>query len=490
MQITHVQKNADNKCEMKLKTYNIRMIDSDSRIITTMSDWTYDLKLAGPSILRAFSLMFHEPESDELQAILKSQHLTNKKWKVGSNVHSILKYTTGEVKCDELQTLGLLRSVVLDKHGKIMAYSPPKCVVPNADELNSRYSDANIIVEEFVEGTMINVFYHRPNGNDEGAGWEIATKSCVGGNIVFHSVQPQPETQAQAQPQPQPQTQDPALATATAETEEKPTEPKKTFRRMFLECMNEANFDFDALQKDCSYSFVMQHPNNHIVRNIEKPALYLIAVYKINNEALTITEQCRDEHLAQIKSASNGVCSLQLPRQFTESLRLLQDQYTSLNSPYDFPGLICRERSTGVRFKFRNPNYERIKNLHGSEPKLQFQYLSLRQQNKVKEYLKLHPEHRQAFQKSRDQLHAYTNQLFENYIGCYVKKERPFTDYPAEFKTHMFKLHEKYLKELREKKEHITLGQTIAYMNGLFPSHQLYTLNYGVRKACEKSASN
>jgi hypothetical protein len=415
--------------------------------------------------------MFHEPESDEMQSLFKKSNLTNKKWKSGTHVHSILKYNTGSLKCDELETIGLLRSVVLDQHGKIMAYSPPKCVVPSADELNSRFSDKNIIVEEFVEGTMINLFYHKPNGQEEGAGWDLATKSCVGANIVFHSVQP---SVAQKQEEPK-------------QEESKQEEPKKTFRRMFLECMKESNLDFDALQKDCSYSFVMQHPNNHIVRDIAKPALYLIAVYRVDNENLVVEEQSLVSRLAQINAASTEGTLVRLPHQFTESLGLLQDKYTSLNAPYDFPGLICRERSTGIRFKFRNPNYERIKNLHGSEPKLQFQYLSLRQQGKVKEYLKLHPEHREAFQKFRDQMHAYTNQLFANYVGCYVKKERTFAEYPAEFKTHMFRLHELYLKELREKKEHVTLGKTIAYMNGMFPSHQIYALNYGVRKACEKS---
>jgi hypothetical protein len=444
-----------------------KSISRTDHIRMTTAAWTYDLKRVGPELVRAFSLMFHDPESDELQTLLKTLNVTNKKWKTGPNVHSILKYSAGEIKCDELQTRGLLRSVVLDQCGKIMAYSPPKCVVPTADELNSRYSDANIIVEEFVEGTMINVFYHKPNGQEEGAGWDLATKSCVGGNIVFHSVQPNPATAA-----------NPAV---------QPAEEKKTFRRMFLECMNAVGLDFDALCKDCSYSFVMQHPNNHIVRQISVPALYLIAVYKADNESLTVEEQCRDEHLARINSSANGVCSVQLPHRFTEGLGVLRELYTSLNAPYDFPGLVCRECSTGARFKFRNPNYERIKNLHGSEPKLQFQYLSLRQQGKVKEYLKLHPEHRAAFQQCRDQLHAYTDQLFANYIGCYVRKERPFAEYPAEFKTHMYKLHERYLKELREKKEHITLGQTIDYMNGLFPSHQIYALNYGVRKACEKA---
>ena len=452
--------------------------------VSTPVSWTCDLKRASPDILRAFSLMFHAPESDELQTLLKKSNLTNKKWKVNETVYSILKYNVGALKCDELQTIGLLRSLVLDQHGKIIAYSPPKCVVPSADELNGRFSDDNILVEEFVEGTMVNVFYHKPNGQDEGAGWEIATKSCVGAKIVFHSVQPTAQP-----PQPTPaQTQEQSEQSEQSEQTQPQTQPtKKTFRTMFLECMNEANLDFDALQKDCSYSFVMQHPNNHIVREITKPTLYLIAVYKIDNEALVVEEQCRDEHFQRI-NASSGT-SVRLPVRFTDiGLHELREIYTSLNSSYDFPGLICRESSTGVRFKFRNPNYERLKNLHGIDHKLQFQYLSLRHQGKVKEYLKLHPEYREAFQKFRDQLHAYTNQLFKNYIDCYVKKLRPFTEFPPEFKTHMFRLHERYLKELREKKEHITLGQTIAYMNGLFPSHQSYALNYGVRKACETPA--
>lgn len=445
----------------------------------TASSWTYDLKRASPDILRTFSLMFHDPQSDELQSLLKKCNLTNKKWKSGPNVYSILKYATGTLKCDELQTLGLLRSVVLDVNGKILAYSPPKCVDPSP--LTGRFSDDHIIVEEFVEGTMINVFYHRPNGQDEGAEWEMATKSCVGANIVFHSVQP---SLAKAEPAKPAEPEKPAEPTEPTE----PTEPKKTFRRMFLECMNEAKLNFDALQKDCSYSFVMQHPNNHIVRDIATPTLYLIAVYKIDNEALTVEEQCRNEHLDRINASTNQCTSVRLPLQYDcIGLSELREIYTSLNAPYDFPGLVCRQRSTGERFKFRNPNYERIKNLHGNEPKLQFQYLSLRQQGKVKEYLKLHPEHAVAFQKFRDQMHAYTNQLFANYIGCHVKKERPFAEYPAEFKTHIFRLHERYLNELREKKEHITLGQTIAYVNGLPPSHQIYALNYGVRKACEKS---
>jgi hypothetical protein len=433
--------------------------------------------------------MFHDPESDELQTLLKQLTLTNKKWKSGGNVHSILKYTTGSLNRDQLQTLGLLRSVVLDQHGKILAYSPPKCVDPTPTELSERFSDDNLLVEELVEGTMINVFYHKPNGQEDGAEWDLATKSCVGAKIVFHSFANKPKPNEPNEPNATINEPNETNATInepneTNEANEAINEPKKTFRRMFLECMNESGLEFDALQKDCCYSFVMQHPNNHIVRSISKPTLYLIAVYKADNENLVVEEQCRDEHLARINSNTNTNTNtnektlVRLPLQFTDvDLRVLQDIYTSLNAPYDFPGLVCRERSTGARFKFRNPNYERAKNLRGSEAKLQFQYLSLRQQGKVNEHLNLYPEHSEAFEKVRDQLHAYTTQLFENYIGCYVKKDRPF---PAEFKTNMFQLHQLY----KEKKEHITLEKTIAYINGLYPSYQMYSLNYGVRKSC------
>ena len=437
--------------------------------------WTHDLKRAGPDILRAFSLMFHDPESAELQALLQKMKLTNKKWKSGSHVHSILKYTTRSLNHDERQTLGLLRSVVLDQYGKILAYSPPKCVVPSATEFNgnnnnnsnnnnsNNNNNNNILVEELVEGTMINVFYHKPNGQEEGADWDLATKSCVGGNIVFHSLANQPNNEA-----------------TNEATNESTQSPKKTFRRMFLECMNEAGLEFDALQKDCCYSFVMQHPNNHIVRQIRAPTLYLIAAYKIDNENLVVEEQCREEQLARINTHANEKTLVRLPLQFTDvDLHVLRDIYASANAPYDFPGLVCRERSTGVRFKIRNPNYECIKNMPGSDAKLLFQNLSLRQQgkgkDKVNEYLDLHPEHSEAFEKVQTDMRAYTTQLFESYIGYYVKMDRPF---PAEFKLHMFRLHRLY----KENNERITLERTVAYVNGLTLSQQMYALTKNTDK--------
>ena len=45
----------------------------------------------------------------------------------------------------------------------------------------------------------------------------------------------------------------------------------------------------------------------------------------------------------------------------------------------------------------------------------------------------------------------------------------------------MFKLHEKYLSELREQKGYINKKTVIEYMNSLHPAQQMFVLNYNLR---------
>ena len=122
------------------------------------------------------------------------------------------------------------------------------------------WDNDDIQAEEYVDGTMINVFWDELIG--ESGDWQITSRSCVEANVGFY------------------------LHTGS-----------KTFRYMFLDACNEKSLEFDYLNKKhedgsrLCYSFVLQHPENRIVVPYNKPNLVLVKVYKISqsNDKLLVT---------------------------------------------------------------------------------------------------------------------------------------------------------------------------------------------------------
>jgi len=123
-----------------------------------------------------------------------------------------------------------------------------------------------------------------------------------------------------------------------------------------------------------------------------------------------------------------------------------------------------------------------VRRLRGNKPKLQFRYLALRQQEKVRDYLKYYPEASQEFSAFREQVHGFTRQLHTNYVECYIRKEKPLTEFPYQFRTHMFNLHALYIEELRPAKKIITRSAVVEYVNELPPAKLMFSLNYSMRQ--------
>tara|TARA_B100001175_G_scaffold121429_1_gene103366 strand:- start:105 stop:647 length:543 start_codon:yes stop_codon:yes gene_type:complete len=132
----------------------------------------------------------------------------------------------------------------------------------------------------------------------------------------------------------------------------------------------------------------------------------------------------------------------------------------------------------GTRTKIRNNNYEIVRKLRGNQPKLQYNYLCLKQENKVKEFLKYYPEHNVIFNKFKQLTYNYTNELFINYISCFIRKEKPLKEYEFQYKNHMYKLHEKFKNELKPYGKTIDKKIVIDYVNSLHPAQQMFIINY------------
>jgi len=360
----------------------------------------------------------------------------------------IVRYNKSMLSKDLISSHGIFRSVIINSLNNVVCFSPPKSLP--ADKFMEMYPildndlKKKIIAEQFVEGTMINVFFDPASSS-----WQIATRSTVGGNMTFFK-----------------------------------GPNAKTFNEMFQEACIENKLNIHTLNPMFCYSFVLQHPCNRIVVPFTKPQLYLVEVYSIIHD-LDGSINVFPQELSMVKQ--HGLweqTSVRFPDiyEFTSYSELIS-KFASPNTPYNIMGIVIRHNITNERCKIRNPIYEEVRQLRGNQCKLQYQYLTLRKEGKIPEFIKFYPELKSELSKFRDQVHMFTNTLHQNYISCYVKKEKPLKEFPQQYSPHMFKLHEHYLNNLKGlEKGSITNTEVINYVNNLSPSILMYCLNHNFRK--------
>lgn len=377
-----------------------------------------------------------EPEYDKYYSVNKYSTKANEQY-------NIVRYNKELLSNELFSTYGLLRSVIVSGP-KIVCFAPPKSM--SGESFINKYPVKNnkIIAETFVEGTMINVFYD-PTYGATGC-WQISTRNTVGAEVSFYKWS------------------------------------KKTFNEMFMEACIVNKFNIQTLNPRFCYSFVLQHPANRIVVPFKTPQLYLVSVYEIIHtyDNITVVE----ENLSEvINSGGWNTTDIKFPEtyEFTSYTELIE-KFASANTSYDILGVVVKNIETGERTKFRNPIYEEVRHLRGNQTKLQYQYLALRHAGKLPDFLKYYPETKDEMSKFRDHVHMFTNTLHQNYISCYIKKTKPLREYPDQYRTHMFKIHEQYINDLKPKNSFVTNTVVIKYVNQLHPSLLMYCLNHNMRK--------
>ena len=312
---------------------------------------SYTVPCTNLSLIPEFNHIINNDNNDT-SSILK---LNNVESRTSSNQkYKVIRYDKNFLSVDLTSTYGLARSIILNSDNKVVSFAPPKSIQP--DVFIRTYSEncETIRAEEFVEGTMVNVFWDETIGLS--GSWEITTRNTVGATSSFYK-----NSQA------------------------------KTFRTMFLEAAKENNLFLDKLNKIYCYSFVLQQPQNRIVVPFKKPELYLVALYHIDNsDKNNILVYSMD--IKEVKCYDWSGATIKFPEIYEfEKYSELIEKYASMNTPYYILGVVLYNYLTGERTKIRNPVYEQVRNLRGNQPKLQYQYLTLRKEGRVGEFLNIRP---------------------------------------------------------------------------------------------------
>ena len=397
----------------------------------------------------------------------ESNYFNIKKYTFNNNEYKIIRLVKEKLKAinfynehEKYLEVSKYRSVII-RNNKVVCFAPEKSL--DYSLFVEKYSTENSWLEDFIDGTMINVFYDNIKET-----WEIATRSTVGANIVFFN--------------------DVKNYKYFDNNNYFKDYYNLTFRSMFFEACNSCNLDLNCLDKKYVYSFVLQHPFNRIVTPILTPVIYLVKVYEIIHPINNVLSSDNLNHVIineiDIQSLVNAPpyifinSTIKFVNKYpVTNFQEIKDYYASGNAGYNCVGCFLYSKD-GTRSKIRNMSYEEVRKLRGNQPKLQFNYLTLKQENKVGEFLQYYPEHTVIFNKFKLAVYQYTNILFMNYISCFVRKEKPLKEYEFEYKTHMYKLHEKYKTELKPNQKAIDKKFVIDYVNALHPAQQMFLINY------------
>jgi len=403
------------------------------------------------------------------------------------------------VNCDPKLTtfdnIGLhrCRSIVMNKHDKqIHCVSPYKSV--NYQHYSKRHgdklNDKDYVCNVAIEGTMINLFFDWKETR-----WEIATRGAVGGKYWFYR-------------------NDYIVPSPSNTVLEKPMQ--KTFLQMMLDALriDETPYQpwycnplFHDLDTQYSYSFVLQHPENHIVYQYQRPMLYLVAMYHIPkiqqiswNDLAGKTEETSStnpwvgdgkndkDYVYYVSSYSeiarnmflswiiHGLVYLPEKCSMKEVLGYMDNP--GYNRPYPM-GWMITHIDSGERCKIENQHYLKLKELRGNNPNLQYHFFALMRIGKSKEFVDTFPQYRPLFSRFFHQYVDFLHQVFGAYKQYYMYKSR------ATISKHIFihiaKIHHTYYLSSTSTELHnprVTYQTIRDYFEKMEPQQLLYIMNH------------
>tara|TARA_B110000495_G_C22979892_1_gene575915 strand:- start:52 stop:1179 length:1128 start_codon:yes stop_codon:yes gene_type:complete len=279
---------------------------------------------------------------------------------------------------DVIKCRGLVAKI---SDNSLVCLPPTKSVSFNND---TDWED--VTVEDFVDGTMINLFFH----NNQ---WLISTRSSVGANCKWSS--------------------------------------NKYFYELFSE--SNQNINFEILDKDIFYTFVLLHPENIIVTHYSHPNLVLVSAGKLINKTYENLDINKLDNYTGLKIKSHTFSS------YNDAY----DYVSKLN--YQNQGLVLKYgKNKEIRSKIRNSNYNYVKLLKGNTNNLKFLYFELLQKNNYKEYLSFFPDKKELFDGFYKEYIGLIKDVFKNYKLYHVYKKIDINKMPYKCRPLCYELHKLY----------------------------------------------
>jgi len=244
-----------------------------------------------------------------------------------SSPYALVRYTKGKSNF-ALPHVPWCRSVVVHKESRL-----PVCVSPvKAETLTETSVNDATVAEEFVDGTMMNIFH---SAGDESV--VVCTRGRLGADKTFYKGCP-------------------------------------SFRQMLDEAMIELgvnNFADMLPSSDNSYRFtsvVLQHPSNRLVKKVDKAGFVIVHQGWVSDDGTVFIEEDASQfNYVSSKDAND----YEIQPYNLESVRTAKtvNDWVSTQAQergFSWQGLVLKD-GAGRRWRLRSDVYETLRTLRGNE---------------------------------------------------------------------------------------------------------------------------
>ena len=268
----------------------------------------------------------------------------------------------------------LFKSIIVNQEtNKVVCISPMKSIKCDHEILLENDTE----ISRMYDGTMINAFYH----NNE---WNLSTRSYIGAKNYWNK------------------------------------NSKKSFKDMFNECFNQ----YDELDKNHSYSFVLQHKDNSNITPVTDNKVILVEEYdselnKLDLNDKKYTFKCVNtyKNYHELKMVEKDI------HKYDKGFNIFKDD---------------------KRHVYITDDYKYIFNLKPNQNNKMFIFLSLYKKRNVDEYLKVYKNDKEIFEVYKNKYEIMRNELYNNYCSHFIKKEIVTKDVPFQLKPIIYELHDIY----------------------------------------------
>ena len=313
------------------------------------------------------------------------------------------------------------RSVIWNKETNSLVCAGPSRGRKFNDAVDKELSA--FTAEEFIDGVMINMFWHADD-------WQLATRTQIGAHCRYYG-------------------------------------GDSHFDELFWATFKDSGLNTDAFDKEFCYSWVLQHPKERIVVAPAHgiPRIYLVEVSKIavDGERILCDLAGVSDALKRFVPACYSLGSLEAVKEHVATWgRRLGHQYQ---------GVVLK--SLGGRWKLRTNQYDEARHLRGNCPNRSYRWLELWSESKLGKYLRVYPEEDADANILIGRYKNLTQELHRRYIEIYRERRYPLGEAPHKFRKLLWELHQAgsgtYFPKVRD------------FMNEQDTARKLWLLNYEVR---------